>query len=87
MKNQNAKKEITRDQTFKIKMSKEEKELLYEFAKDMGVNPSRLARNLLLEEAERKLRNKIIFKPILNAYRNYLKVTKQNNILERMKED
>ena len=87
MKNQNAKKEITRDQTFKIKMSKEEKEVFYKYAEDMGINPSRLARNILLMEANKKLKRKIIYEPTLKAYRHYLEITKQNDILERMKED
>ena len=87
MKNQNAKKEITRDQTFKIKMSKQEKEVIYKFAEDMGINPSRLARNILLEEANAKLRNKIAFKPVLQAYKKYLEVTKQFDILKKMQEE
>lgn len=86
-KNTNASKEIKRDKKLEIRMSKEEKELWYKFAEDMGINPSRLARNLLLEEAEKKLRNKIIFKPILKGYRNYLKATKQFDTLTKMEED
>jgi hypothetical protein len=86
-KNSNAQKEIIRDQRFEIRMSKEEKELWTKFAEDIGINPSRLARNILTETAEKKLRNKLIYKPLLQAYRKYLEVTKQNDILERMKED
>lgn len=87
MKKQNAKKEITRNKKLEIRMSEQEKELWYKFAEDMGVNPTRLARNILTEMAEKELRNKLIYKPLLKAYRNYLKITKQNDILERMKED
>ena len=80
-------KEIIRDQYIRIKMSKEEKELWTKFAEDMGINPTKLARNILMTEAEATLRNKYAFKPLLKAYRKYLEVTKQNDVLEQMKED
>ena len=86
-KNSNAQKEIIRDQRFEIRMSKEEKELWTKFAEDMGVNPTKLARNILMTEAEATLRNKYAFKPLLKAYRKYLEVTKQNDVLEQMKKD
>ena len=84
-KNQNAKKEVKRDTKLEIRMSKEEKELWTKFAEDMGVNPTKLARNILMTEAEATLRNKYAFKPLLKAYRKYLEVTKQKDILEQMK--
>jgi hypothetical protein len=80
-------KEIIRDQYIRIKMSKEEKELWTKFAEDMGINSTRLARNILTSEAESTLRNKLAFKPVIQAYKKYLEITKQNDILERMKED
>ena len=86
-KNNNAQKEITRDQRFEIRMSKEEKELWTKFAEDMEINPTKLARNILMTEAEATLRNKYAFKPILKAYRKYLEITKQNDILEQMQKD
>ena len=86
-KKSNAEKEITRDERFEIRMSKEEKELWLEFSKDMGVNPTRLARNVLTLMAEKKLRNKLVYKPLLQAHRKYLEVTKQFDILERMKKE
>ncbi len=80
-------KEIIRDQYIRIKMSKEEKELWTKFAEDMGINPTKLARNILLMEAEAKLKNNLFYKPVLQAYRKYLEVTKQFDILEQMKEE
>jgi len=86
-KNQNARKEVIRDQYFKIRISKEEKELFYKYAEDVGINPSRLARNILLIEAESKLKNNLIYKPTLKAYRKYLEITKQFDTLKLLKED
>jgi len=81
------KKAIIRDQYIRIKMSKEEKELWTKFSEDMEINPTKLARNILMTEAEATLRNKYAFKPILKAYRKYLEITKQNDILEQMQKD
>lgn len=80
-------KKVIRDEYIRIKMSKEEKELWIKFAENMEVNPTRLARNILLIEAEAKLKNIFIYKPIINKYKWYLKVTKQFDMLEQMKED
>jgi antitoxin component of RelBE/YafQ-DinJ toxin-antitoxin module len=79
MKNKNACKKIQRDTKLEIRMSKEEKELFYKFAEDMGINPSRLARNILTSEAEATLGNKLAFRPVIQAYKKYLEVTKQND--------
>lgn len=84
--NQNAKKEVTRDEYFKIRMSKEEKELFYKYAEDIGINPSRLARNILMEHAESIL-NQYATKNIAKAYIKYLELTKQDEALNRIKED
>lgn len=80
-------KEIIRDQYIRIKMSKEEKELWSKYAEDMGINSTRLARNILMAEAEKTLINNIIYKPTLKAYRKYLEITKQYDALERLKKD
>jgi len=84
--NQNAKKEITRDVFIKIPMSKEEKELWLKYAEDMGINPTRLARNVLMMDAE-SLINKALAKPFVKAYIKYAEVTKNKEILERIKTD
>lgn len=78
------KKQITRDERMEIRLAKEEKELFYSFAKECGINPSRLARNLIMQQAESIL-NKPFYIPISKAYIKYLEVTKQNEILERIK--
>lgn len=81
------KKEIVRDEYIRIKLSKEEKELWTTYAEDMGVNPTRLARNILMMDAEAKLTNKLIFKPTIQAYKKYLEITKQYEVLNRINEE
>lgn len=80
-------KEKQRDEQIRIRLSKEEKELFYSFAKEMEINPTRLARNLIMLQAEQKLRNKAFYIPVTKAYKKYLEITKQNDILERIKTD
>ena len=77
------KKKVIRDQRIEIKLSKEEKELWYEYAKEMNIPPARFARNTLMIEAESKL-NKILGKPFISAYRYYLKITNQEDILKNL---
>jgi hypothetical protein len=84
--NQNAKKEITRDLYIKIRVSKEEKDLYYKFAEDMGISPSRLARNILMTEAESFL-SKLISVPTVKAYKYYLEKTNQTEELKRINSD
>lgn len=79
-------KEIQRDEYLKIRMSKEEKELWYKYAENIGVNPSRLARNFLMIEAESIL-NKYGTKAISKLYIKYLEATKDFETLERIKKD
>lgn len=86
MKNKRNSKEIQRDTRLEIRMSKEEKELFYKYAEDIGINPSRLARNLLMSEAESIL-NKAITKPFAKAYIKYAELTNNEEILERIKKD
>ena len=71
------KKEIIRDQYFKIRMSKEEKELWTVFSKKMGLMPSKSARNLLMKKAEEKLKHRLKFRSIIQAYKRYLEITNQ----------
>ena len=84
--NQNAKKEITRDYFIKIPLSKEEKELWEKYAKELGINKTRLARNIFMSEAE-CLVNKYVTNPIVKAYIKYAEITKNTEILDRIKKD
>lgn len=84
--NQNAKKAITRDEYIKIRVSKEEKDLWYQYAEDMGLNPTRLARNVLMQEAESIL-NKYFSKNVVKAYIKYCEVTKNKEVLDRIRTD
>ena len=80
------KKEIIRDEYIRIKMSKEEKALWTAYANEIGINPTRLARNIIMAEAE-SLFNQKIKTNILKAYIKYAEVTKNTEILERIKKD
>lgn len=80
----NASKEICRDHHIKIRVSKEEKELWEKYAHELGIMPTRLARNILMLEAE-SLLNKFVNNPICKAYIHYKKVTKDKEFLERLK--
>ncbi len=86
MKNKRNSKEIQRDTRLEIRMSKEEKELWNEYAKELGMPPTRLARNILMVEAECKL-NKIIGKSVIKAYKYYLETTNQKEELKRIQTD
>jgi hypothetical protein len=79
-------KKIIRDERFEIRLSKAEKDLLMNYAKDLGINPSRLARNVLMMEAE-SIINKFTTKPFVKAYIHYAKVTNNQEILKRLQED
>ena len=81
------KKNIIRDTKFEIRMSKEEKDLFFKYAENLGINPSRLARNLLMIEAEKNLISKGIEKAIIKAYIKYAEVTNNQEILERIKSE
>lgn len=84
--NLNAKKEITKDYFIKIPVTKQEKELWETYAAEMGINKTRLARNTLMIQAE-SIINKYIGKPIIKAYIKYAEITKNTEILERIKKD
>ena len=84
--NQNAKKEITRDEYIKIRVSKEEKEVFYKFAEEMKISPSRLARNILMQQAESTV-TKYAIKPFAKAYIKYLEATKDYETLARLKKE
>ena len=80
------KKEIIRDEYIRIKMSKEEKALWIEYAENMGINSTRLARNIIMIEAE-SLFNRTIKTNTIKAYIKYAEITKNTEILERIKKD
>jgi hypothetical protein len=74
-----------RNQDLKIRMSKEEKEFFFKYAEDVGITPGRLARNIILEQASAKFENALLT-PFFKAYKNYLKVTKQEDRLKEIEE-
>ena len=82
----NAKKEITRDKKLEIRMSQEEKELWMKYAEDMGINASRLARNVLMSEAK-SLINKYPLKQFVKAYLKYLELTDKEALKKIQEED
>lgn len=64
---------IQRDERIEFIVSKQEKELIWKYAEELGIRPSRLIRNIVLMEAESKLRHINI--ATVKAYRKYLSVT------------
>jgi len=76
-----------RDEQIRIRLSKEEKDLFYGLAKELEINPTRLARNLIMMQAEQKLRNKAFYIPLTKAYIKYLEITNQNELLKKIKEE
>jgi len=80
-------KKIQRDTNITIRVSKEEKDLIYGLAKDIGMKPTRLVRNLALTHAEDKLLNKTFAIPLIKAYKRYLKLTKQEDLLNMIEND
>ncbi len=80
-------KKITRDQRFEIRLSKQEKDLIEALAKDIGIKPTKLVRNLALAQAESKLYNKAFAIPIIKAYKKYLEITNQKEELFRLKNE
>lgn len=64
---------IQRTNEVRVLMSDQEKELVWKYAEAMGMKPSRLIRNIVLLQAESKL--KYINIGIVKAYRKYLELT------------
>jgi len=83
-KTSNAKKERQRNKKLEIKMTEEEKELFYKYAEDVGINPSRLARNILLSNAE-SIINKYYGKFWIKGYIKTLELLKDKEALKRLK--
>jgi len=70
-----------------VKLSEAERDLFYNYAKELGINPTRLARNLIMQQAEKTLRNIVFYIPIVTAYKKYLKITNQTNEIKRIESD
>ena len=64
---------IQRTNEVRVLMSDQEKELVWKYAKAMGMKPSRLIRNIVMMEAESKMR--YINIASVKAYRKYLELT------------
>ena len=67
------KKEIQRTERIEFIVSKEEKELIFEFAKKIGMKPSRMIRNIVLTKAEGAMGK--FNASVVIAYRKYLELT------------
>ena len=67
------KKEIQRTERIEFIVSKEEKELIFEFAKKIGMKPSRMIRNIVLTKAEGSMGK--FNAGVVIAYRKYLELT------------
>lgn len=80
-------KKIKRDERFEIRLSKQERDLIEALAKDIGIKPTRLVRNLALTHAESKLFNKAFAIPLIKAYKEYLKITNQKEELFRIENE
>jgi len=78
---------IHRIKRMEIKLSIAERDLFYSLAKEMGINPTRLARNLIMLQAEKTLKNKTFYIPVTKAYKKYLKITNQTNEIKRIESD
>jgi len=77
-------KEIKRNERLEIRLSKEEKETITKYAKELEINASRLTRNIMLTEIE-SLTNKYFKKPVGKGYIKILKMTNNKKELERIK--
>lgn len=64
---------IQRTNEVRVLMSDEEKELVWKYAEAMGMKPSRLIRNIVMMEADSKMR--YINIASVKAYRKYLELT------------
>jgi len=78
-------KKIVRTEEFRIRMSKEEKELFFKFAENMGISPSKLARNLIMKQANSNTENALLL-PLVKTYKSYLKITSQDEFLKEIEE-
>lgn len=76
-------KNVVRTERMDIYMTKEEKELWVQTAKDIGINPSRLARNIILDFAESKI-DRNITKAFVHMYKKYHAFAENQEIIDRL---
>ena len=81
------KKEIIRDQFITIKVSKEEKEVWNKYAEFLKTKSTRLARLTLMERATQNKIFKSIEKVAIEGLFKYAEITKDQELLERLKSD
>lgn len=77
---------INRDIEMKVRLSKEERDLFYAYAESLNMTPSRLMRNIALSQANAKVEN-VMLLPLVKAYKSYLKITDQKELLKEIEED
>jgi hypothetical protein len=80
----NIKKPIHRTEEFKVMVSKEEKDLIMEYAKSLEMQPTRIMRNLIIMRAESFI-DRNLDKATVKAYAGYLKLCGQDEYLEILK--
>lgn len=78
--------QMERNQYFKFRCSEAEKKLLEDYAESMGINASRLVRNIAIQQAESIL-NKPFYRPVSKMYINWCKATNNQEVLDRIKTD
>ena len=78
-------KKIQRTERIEFVVSKEEKDLIYEFARLTGKLPSALIRNIVLEQATGLLGKLNI--SVIRAYKKYLELTDPKLLEELLKEE
>jgi len=77
---------MKRDEYIKFRVSKEEKQLIQKYAESLGINTSRVIRNIVMLQAESIL-NKPFYIPIAKAYIKWCKMTNNKEVLKRIKTD
>jgi uncharacterized protein (DUF1778 family) len=80
----NDKYEMKRNEYFKFRVSKEEKELIKKYAESLGINASRVVRNIVMQQAESIL-NKPFYIPISKTYIKWCELTNNQEVLKRIK--
>lgn len=71
---------IQRTERIEFIVSKEEKELIWKYAEKVKIKPSRLIRNIVLMQAQKKLRG--IEDLAILAYRKYLSIAEPEYLEE-----
>lgn len=76
-------KEIKRTERFEIRMTEKEKEIWYKCAEEIGIHPSRMARNIILEFAESTFDRRAT-KMFVKIYKSVAEMTKNQEVLDRL---